>query len=108
MPEHPVISLVDDDKSVREATVDLIKSAGFAVEAFACAEDFLASGHQHHTACLISDMRMPGMSGLDLLNHLITAGTPIPTIIVTAFPTDRDLQPRRTHRRRRLPDQAFR
>jgi FixJ family two-component response regulator len=92
MPEHPVISIVDDDFSVREATTDLIRAMGFAVEAFPCAEDFLASDLRHGTSCLIADMRMPGMSGLELHTHLAEAGTPIPTILMTAFPNDRDAE----------------
>jgi FixJ family two-component response regulator len=90
MPEHPVISMVDDDLSVREATIDLIEAMGFAVYAFPSAEDFLASNLRHRTSCLITDMRMPGMSGLELHNHLVEQGIPIPTILITAFPSDRD------------------
>jgi FixJ family two-component response regulator len=90
VPENPVISIVDDDLSVREATTDLIKAMGFDVEAFKCADDFLASDLCHSTSCLIADMRMPGMSGLELHNRLAEAGTPIPTILITAFPNDRD------------------
>ena len=85
-----MISIVDDDQSVREATVDLFRSMGFTAEVFACAEDFLASELRHDTSCLISDMRMPGMSGLELHNRLVEAGTPLPTILMTAFPNDID------------------
>ena len=86
----PMISIVDDDQSVREATMDLFRAMGFTAEAFACAEDFLASELRDNTSCLLSDMRMPGMSGLELHNRLVEAGTPIPTILITAFPNDRD------------------
>jgi len=92
MPEHPVISVVDDDVSVREATTDLLKAMGFSVEAFPCAEDFLASDLRHGTSSLIADMRMPGMTGLELHSHLVEAGTPIPTILITAFPNDWDAE----------------
>ncbi len=85
-----MISVVDDDLSVREAATDLFRAMGFRVEAFACAEDFLASERRHDTSCLISDMRMPGISGLELYDRLVKAGTPIPTILMTAFPNDRD------------------
>ncbi len=90
MPQVPVISVVDDDLSVREATMDLLKAMGFKVESFSCGEEFLASELRHNTSCLISDMRMPGLSGLELYNCLVKAGTPIPTILITAFPNDRD------------------
>ena len=90
MPTTPKISIVDDDLSVREATMDLFRAMGFTAEVFACAEDFLASELRDNTSCLISDMRMPGMSGLELHNRLVEAGTPIPTVLMTAFPNDGD------------------
>ena len=90
MPKKPMISIIDDDLSARDATLDLIRAIGFAAQAFPCADDFLASDNLGKTSCLISDMRMPGMSGLELYNRLVAAGTPIPTILVTAFPNDRD------------------
>ena len=86
----PMISIVDDDPSVRAATMDLLRAMGFTAKVFPCAEDFLASELRHNTSCLISDMRMPGMSGLELHNRLVEAGTPIPTILMTAFPNDGD------------------
>ena len=86
----PMISIVDDDSSVREATMDLLRAMGFTARVFPCAEDFLASELRHNTSCLISDMRMPGMSGLELHNRLVEAGTPIPTILITAFPNEGD------------------
>ena len=86
----PMISIVDDDLSIREATMDLFRAMGFTAEVFACAEDFLASELRHNTSCLISDMRMPGMSGLELHKSLVEAGAPIPTILMTAFPNDID------------------
>jgi CheY-like chemotaxis protein len=85
-----MISIVDDDLSVREATMGLLRAMGFTAEVFSCPDDFLASELRHNTSCLISDMRMPGMSGLELHNRLIEAGTPVPTILMTAFPNDRD------------------
>ena len=90
MSSVPIISIVDDDVSVREATMDLIRAMGFRAEAFSCAEEFLASELRHDTSCLISDMRMPGLSGLELHNRLVEAGTPIPIILMTAFPNDGD------------------
>jgi FixJ family two-component response regulator len=88
--EIPVISIVDDDLSVREATSDLIRSMGFIAVTYQHADDFLGSDQRHTTSCLIADMRMPGMSGLALHDRLVKAGTPIPTILITAFPNARD------------------
>jgi FixJ family two-component response regulator len=90
VPQMIVISIVDDDSSVRESTLDLIRSMGFSAEAFGGPDEFLESDFLHKTSCLIADMRMPGMSGLDLHNRLVALGTPIPTILITAFPDDRD------------------
>jgi FixJ family two-component response regulator len=82
----PLISIVDDDESVREAAKGLMKSLGYAAETFPSAEDFLQSQQVPRTACLIADVNMPGMSGLDLHRHLSTSGTRIPTILITAYP----------------------
>jgi FixJ family two-component response regulator len=79
-----VVSVVDDDESFRAALQRLLKSAGFSVRCFASAEDFLSSGQQHDTGCLIADIRMPGMSGLDLQAKLNAERCPIPTIFITA------------------------
>ena len=79
-----IISVVDDDESNREAVSTLLKSAGFTVETFASAEDFLNSTHRHHTGCLILDLRMPGMNGLELQQRLAAARSRIPIIFVTA------------------------
>jgi FixJ family two-component response regulator len=90
VPERkPLISIVDDDESIREAAIGLMKSLGYTAEAFACAEDFLGSLQVRRTSCLIADVNMPGMSGLDLYRQLLNAGNPIPTILITAFPDDR-------------------
>jgi FixJ family two-component response regulator len=79
-----VVSVVDDDESFRAALQRLLKSAGFPVRSFASAEDFLKSGQQHDTGCLITDIRMPGMSGLDLQAKLNADHCSIPTIFITA------------------------
>jgi FixJ family two-component response regulator len=84
MPKQPVITIVDDDESVREALMSLMRAVGFAYEAYACAEDFLRSRRRRRTACLIADVRMPGMTGLELRRHLVASGNPIPTILITA------------------------
>jgi FixJ family two-component response regulator len=81
----PVISIVDDDADVRAATESLVKSHGFDVRAFASAQDFLRSHSAEQTACLISDVQMPVMSGIELQAALVDRGLRIPTIFVTAF-----------------------
>jgi FixJ family two-component response regulator len=83
-----LIAIVDDDDLVREATVDLVRALGFAAAGFASASELLKSEDLPQMACLITDMRMPGMSGLELHAHLAGSGTPIPTILVTAYPED--------------------
>ncbi|HUO14329.1 MAG TPA: response regulator [Verrucomicrobiae bacterium] len=79
-----LVAIVEDDESYRMALQRLLKTAGFSVESFACAEDFLDSGRQYATGCLIADIRMPGMSGLDLQTRLNSDHCPIPTIFITA------------------------
>jgi FixJ family two-component response regulator len=79
-----IIAIVDDDESVRFALKGMMKSVGLPAQAFASAEDFLNSGVLRQTACLIADIRMPGMSGLDLQNKLNAEHCRIPTIFITA------------------------
>ena len=79
-----MVAIVDDDEAFRAAVQRLLKSAGFQVRSFASAEEFLDSGQQHETACLIADIRMSGMSGLDLQARLNSEQCPIPTIFITA------------------------
>jgi FixJ family two-component response regulator len=86
----PVISIIDDDESVREGTMDLFKSMGFITVAFPCAAAFLSSNYLHDTSCLVADVQMPGMTGLELHNRLVGSGNIIPTILVTAYPDDAD------------------
>ena len=90
MTKKPVFSIVDDDPSVRESTVDLLNSMGFLAQTFPAADDFLKSDRVNCTSCLIADVRMPGMTGIELYDHLVASGNLIPTILVTAFPNDRD------------------
>jgi FixJ family two-component response regulator len=85
-----VISIVDDDPSVREGLVDLLRSMNFDVEAFERATDFLNSDRLRSTSCLIADVQMPKMTGLELCDHLIGLSNIIPTILITAFPNARD------------------
>jgi len=84
-----MISIVDDDESVREATKELIRSLGYSVAVFASAEEFLLSAQLSETACLISDVQMPGLSGIDLQRRLIADGHKMPIIFITAFPDER-------------------
>jgi FixJ family two-component response regulator len=90
MSERPLISIVDDDAAVCEAVVDLLDSFGFAATAFRRADDFLKSDRVSGTDCLIADVQMPGMTGLELHEHLIGAGVTVPTILITAFPKETD------------------
>lgn len=90
MPKKPVISIVDDDPSVREGTMDLLVSMGFIAETFPRADDFLNSNRLHSTSCLIADVQLPGMTGFELYDHLVGSGNVVPTILITAFPDDKD------------------
>jgi FixJ family two-component response regulator len=79
-----LVVVVDDEEPVRSAVQRLLRAAGLTVKAFASAEDFLKSGQLNSTRCLVTDIRMPGMSGLDLLAELNRQHLPIPTIFITA------------------------
>jgi FixJ family two-component response regulator len=79
-----MVAIVEDDESYRGAVQRLLKSAGISAQCFGCAEDFLSSGMQNETGCLIADIRMPGMSGLDLQSRLNSDHRSIPTIFITA------------------------
>jgi FixJ family two-component response regulator len=83
-----IVSIVDDDASLRRSVGNLLTSAGFRVQAFASAEEFLASPQRANTGCLVLDLRMAGMSGLDLLKHLGAIGSRIPVVILTAHGDD--------------------
>jgi len=82
--ERKFVAIVDDDDSVRGTLHELLRSAGFSSRTFESAEDFLGSGQQQQTACLITDIRMPGMSGLELQARLNAERCRIPTIFITA------------------------
>jgi FixJ family two-component response regulator len=84
----PLIAVVDDDISVRESLDSLIRSVGLEVRAFASAEEFLGSIHPRHADCLILDVRLPGMSGIELHHHLKARHCEVPTIFITAHATD--------------------
>ena len=89
MDEVPIISVIDDDASVRTATARLLGSLGFSAQAFASAQEFLLSPRLRETSCLIADVEMPGMSGVELQEYLIAHGHKTPMIFITAFPEDR-------------------
>ena len=89
MPKtKPLISVVDDDESMREAIRGLMKALGYTSQAFASAQEFLNSRQVPRTSCLIADVQMPGMTGLELHHRLVASGESIPTILITAFPDD--------------------
>lgn len=84
-----MITIVDDDEAMREATRGLVRSLGYAALTFASAAEFLDSNRVHDTSCLITDLQMPGLSGVDLQRCLIDQGHQLPIIFVTAFPEER-------------------
>jgi FixJ family two-component response regulator len=88
MPQHPLISIVEDDQPFRESMRKLVRALGYTVEAFPSAADFLASPLLAETGCLVTDVQMPGMTGIELHRHLMEAGYEIPTILVTAYPDE--------------------
>ena len=83
-----MIAIVDDDKSAREALERLVRSLGHSASTFGSAEEFLESGKLHDTSCLITDLQMPGLTGIDLQSRLIADGHRIPVIFVTGHPDD--------------------
>ena len=89
MPAIPVISIIDDDESVRLGTKRLVRSLGFIGHTFASADEFLQSSCLNETSCVIADVQMPGISGVELQRRLIAEGNPTPVILITAFPNDR-------------------
>ena len=90
MQKAPLVSIVEDDQFFRESMKRLMRSQGYSVEVFSSAADFLASPRFVETACLIADVHMPEMTGIELYRQLIEAGYTIPTILVTAYPNDAD------------------
>ena len=90
LADELLIAIIDDDPPFRESMRRLMRSLGHAAAVFPSAADFLASPQFNQTACLIADVHMPEMTGLDLVRHLTQVGHPIPTILVTAYPADAD------------------
>lgn len=88
MGSSSLVAIIDDDESAREAIAALVRSLGFMTAEFASAAAFLQSDHHAQIACLLVDLWMPGMTGLELHQNLLGRGTPVPTIIMTAHATE--------------------
>ena len=88
MAKNVLISVVEDDEPFRESMRKLVTALGYAVEAFPSAANFLDSPRLAETDCLVTDVQMPGMTGVELHRHLVNAGYAIPTILVTAYPDE--------------------
>jgi len=88
LPTVPVISIIDDDVSVRIAISRLVRSLGYLPHAFVSADDFLKSQHINDTSCVIADVQMPGMTGIELQSFLRAQGSSVPIIFITAFPEE--------------------
>jgi FixJ family two-component response regulator len=88
----PLICIVDDDQSVRESLARLIRSVGFGVQVFGSAEEFLTAGPEFSPDCLMLDIRMPGMSGIELQRELSSSNRPLPVIFITAHGSDADVR----------------
>ena len=88
MSLRPLVAIVDDDQSMRDATSNLLEAAGMSTATYADAESFLEFAGKRRAACLLADMRMPGMSGLELYQHLVASGNAIPTVLITAYAAD--------------------
>ena len=86
MPKMPVIAIVDDDESFRRATTSFVRSLGYGTASFDSAEAFLNSEQVSDADCLITDVQMPGMTGIELQDRLIAQGHSLPVIFITAFP----------------------
>jgi FixJ family two-component response regulator len=84
VPAGNLIAIIDDDDSVRSAIVALVRSAGYEARGFASAVEFLASGAVESSACIVTDIQMPGMSGIELKEHLTGSQMPVPVIMITA------------------------
>lgn len=89
MSQTPLLICVEDDPSVREAIKGLLVALGFAAEVFSSAEEFIQSSRLSETSCLITDVQLRGMSGIELQHRLGALGHHIPTIVITAFPDER-------------------
>jgi FixJ family two-component response regulator len=91
LPKLAAIAIIDDDASVRASTSSLVRSHGYTVHTFASAQEFLLSERLNDTSCVISDVRMPEMSGVELQGHLLSRGHSVPFIFITAFPDETNI-----------------
>ena len=89
MPKGPLVAIVDDDESMRDTTRDLLESAGYHAATFTSAASFLKSRRRKSVSCLIADVRMGEMTGLELHQHLVASNQAIPTILMTAYQDER-------------------
>lgn len=89
MPEAKLVAIIDDDAFVAKATGSLVRSLGFEALTFTSAQDFLLCARREETACIVCDVQMPGMTGIDLYEFLAAQGSRIPIIFITSFSTDR-------------------
>jgi FixJ family two-component response regulator len=89
LTQNGFIAIVDDDEPFREGLGSVMKAAGFSIDTFGSAEEFLDSPHRHNTACLILDVRLPGMSGVELQRRLLDTNSPVPIIFVTGHGDER-------------------
>lgn len=88
MPAVPLVCIIDDDESVRDSVSDLVESLGYKTTTFASADEYLQSDHVENSSCVITDVRMPGMSGVDLQARLRASGHKTPIIFITSFPSE--------------------
>jgi len=88
LPDAPMISIIDDDPSVLEATAGLVRSLGYRAATFASGDEFLESDQMEKTSCVITDMHMPGRNGVELQSELIARGNLMPMIFISAFPDE--------------------
>jgi FixJ family two-component response regulator len=89
LEQMPLISIVDDDESVRDATKSLLRSFGYTAQSFGSAEEFLDSARIEETDCLVTDVQMPGLTGVELQDRLLSDGHDVPTIFISAYPSPR-------------------
>jgi FixJ family two-component response regulator len=92
MAKVPLITVVDDDESVRESLDGLLRSVGFAVKAYASAEEFLNADHRRDIDCLLLDVRLPGMSGIELHRHLVANHCEVPVVFITAHGSEQGVR----------------
>ena len=88
MSQGPLVAIVDDDKSIREATRNLLEAAGFNTVTFSDAESFLTSAGRDDASCVVADLRMPRMTGLEMVEELLASGAGIPAVLISAYLED--------------------